>query len=189
MNNPTVYPLAMRVVHWLMAALILSLLFVGLSMVTSLGAWQYTLLTWHKMAGLVAAAAVLLRIAIRLSTRAPQLPNSVPLWQQYVAKLTHLAFYLLLLLMPLSGYLMQNAAGRPLTAFGVTLPTLVPTDLAWYGFFRELHAWFSVLLILLIIMHISAALYHGLIKRDGVLNSMTRGVTTPENAATTTPEK
>lgn len=189
MNNPAVYPLAMRVVHWLMAALILSLLFVGLSMVTSLGAWQDTLLRWHKMAGLVAAAAVLLRIAIRFSARTPQLPNSVPLWQQYVAKLTHLAFYLLLLLMPLSGYLMQNAAGRPLTVFGVTLPTLVPTDLAWYGFFRELHAWFSMFLILLVVMHISAALYHGLIKRDGVFTSMTHGITTPDNAATTTPEK
>ncbi|CAM5199106.1 hypothetical protein OURE66S_01572 [Oligella ureolytica] len=52
MNNPTLYPLAMRIVHWLMAALILALLFVGLSMVTSLGVWQYQLLAWHKSCGL-----------------------------------------------------------------------------------------------------------------------------------------
>ncbi|GHG60431.1 type-b cytochrome [Alishewanella longhuensis] len=174
MNNPTVYPLAMRVVHWLMAALILSLLFVGLSMVTSLGLWQYQLLTWHKAAGLVAAVAVVLRLAIRLRLNTPRLPENMPKLQQFAAKLTHLAFYLLLLLMPVTGYLMQNAAGRPINAFGIMLPQLIPTDLAWYGLFRELHAWFSVLLILLIILHITAASYHGLIKRDGVLRSMIR---------------
>jgi len=172
MNKPQVYPIAMRLVHWLMAALILSLLFVGLSMVSSLGPWKYTLLQWHKIAGVVALFAVLLRVAIRLSSRTPALPNTIPKWQKAIAKLTHLAFYALLLLMPLSGYLMQNAAGRPLSVFGVSLPSIIATDLAWYGVFRELHAWLSIALILLIILHISAALYHGLIRRDGVLRSM-----------------
>lgn len=172
MNKPQVYPIAMRLVHWLMAALILSLLFVGLSMVSSLGPWQYTLLQWHKIAGVVALFAVLLRVALRLSSRTPALPNTVPKWQHAIAKLTHLAFYALLLLMPLSGYLMQNAAGRPLSVFGVSLPSIIATDLACYGAFRELHAWLSIALILLVILHISAALYHGLIRRDGVLRSM-----------------
>lgn len=172
MNNPTLYPLAMRIVHWLMAALILALLFIGLSMVTSLGVWQYQLLAWHKAAGLVAAFAVLLRLAIRLRANTPKLPDSMPKLQQYAARLTHSAFYLLLLLMPITGYLMQNAAGRPINAFGIAFPQLLSTDLAWYGVFRELHAWCSVLLIMLIILHITAALYHGLIKRDGVLQSM-----------------
>lgn len=172
MNKPTHYPIAMRIVHWLMAALILALLFVGLSMVTTLGEWQYQLLSWHKAAGLLAAFAVLLRIGIRLRANTPALPKSMPKVQQLAAKLTHVAFYALLLLMPVSGYLMQNAAGRPITAFGVNFPQFIPTDLAWYGLFRELHAWASIVLILLIILHITAAFYHGLIKRDGVLSSM-----------------
>lgn len=172
MNKPTHYPIAMRVVHWLMAALIFALLFAGLSMVSSLSSWQYQLLAWHKAAGLVAAFAVLLRLAIRWQAQTPALPASMPKMQQLAAKLTHIAFYLLLVLMPVSGYLMQNAAGRPISAFGVSFPQLIPTDLVWYGLFRELHAWSSVLLMLLIVLHITAALYHGLIKRDGVLSSM-----------------
>ncbi|WP_423187681.1 cytochrome b [Alishewanella sp. d11] len=172
MNNVQMYPLAMRVMHWLMAALILSLLFVGLSMVTSLGAWQYTLLNWHKTAGLIAALALIVRLGIRLMSTKPALPSSMPKLQYYAAKLTHWAFYLLLGCMPLTGYLMQNAAGRPVMLFGQALPQLISTDLAWYGLFRELHAWLSVLLMALIILHITAALYHGLIKRDGVLKSM-----------------
>ncbi|MDP5206204.1 cytochrome b/b6 domain-containing protein, partial [Alishewanella sp. SMS9] len=75
-------------------------------------------------------------------------------------------------LMPLSGYLMQNAAGLPVVLFDVSLPMLLATDLAHYGLLRELHGWASVLLMLLIILHISAALQHGFIKRDGVLASM-----------------
>lgn len=172
MNKITHYPIAMRVVHWLMAALIFALLFVGLSMVSSLSTWQYTLLAWHKVAGLLAALAVLLRLAIRWQAKTPALPASMPKVQQLAAKLTHIAFYLLLLLMPVSGYLMQNAAGRPISVFGLSFPQLIPTDLVWYGLFRELHAWCSLLLMLLIVLHITAALYHGLIKRDAVLSSM-----------------
>ncbi|MDP4945888.1 cytochrome b [Alishewanella sp. SMS8] len=172
MNNPATYSLAMRLMHWLMAALVLSLLLAGLTMVSALGAWQQQLLSAHKMAGLLAACAVLLRIYLRLTSQVPALPSSLPLWQQWAAKLTHFAFYLLLVLMPLSGYLMQNAAGLPVVLFDVSLPMLLATDLAHYGLLRELHGWASVLLMLLIILHISAALQHGFIKRDGVLASM-----------------
>lgn len=181
MNNAAMYPLAMRIMHWLMAALILALLFVGLSMVTSLSAWQYQLLAWHKAAGLVAAFAVVLRFIIRLRSTVPSLPASMPKVQQQLAKLTHLAFYLLLVAMPLTGYLMQNAAGRPLQFLGIPLPQLLSTDLAWYGLLRELHAWCSVLLIMLIVLHITAALYHGVIKADGVLGSMCKSVTKRTN--------
>jgi cytochrome b561 len=76
--------------------------------------------------------------------------------------------------MPLSGYLMQNAAGRPLELFGLSLPSLLNTDLALYGLFREIHGWAALLLVLLLVLHIIAALYHGLIKRDGVFSSMLR---------------
>lgn len=172
MNKPAVYPLAMRVMHWLMAALVLSLVFAGLTMVKSLGPWQQQLLAWHKAMGMLALLAILIRLYIRLCSNTPQLPNSVPKMQQIAAKLTQNGFYLLLFVMPLSGYLMQNAAGRPLHIFGLSLPSFLDTNLALYGLFREIHGWAALLLVLLIVLHIIAALYHGLIKRDGVFSSM-----------------
>ncbi|MCC5852890.1 MAG: cytochrome b, partial [Alkalimonas sp.] len=119
MNKPQSYPLAMRVMHWLMAALVLSLLFAGLTMVKSLGPWQLQLLAWHKAMGLVAMLAIVVRLIIRLRSERPKLPASVPKMQQLAARLTQLGFYLLLFVMPLSGYFMQNAAGRPLSLFGL----------------------------------------------------------------------
>lgn len=76
--------------------------------------------------------------------------------------------------MPISGYLMQNAAGRPLSVFGLPLPSLLNTDLALYGLFREIHGWAALRLVLLIVVHIIAVLYQGLVKRDGVFSSMLR---------------
>lgn len=172
MNKPLSYPFAMRVMHWLMAALVLSLLFAGLTMVKSLGPWQQQLLSWHKAMGLLAMLAILVRLYIRLRSETPTLPDSVPKLQQLAAKLTQFSFYVLLVVMPVSGYLMQNAAGRPLQLLGIPLPAVIETDLALYGFFREMHGWAALLLVVLIVVHIVAALYHGLIKRDGVLRSM-----------------
>ena len=178
MNKPHLYPLAMRVMHWLMAALVLSLVFAGLTMVKSLGPWQQQLLAWHKAMGLLAMLAILVRLYIRLRSDTPKLPDSVPKLQQLAAKLTQLGFYILLVVMPLSGYLMQNAAGRPLELFGLSLPSLLNTDLALYGLFREIHGWAALLLVLLLVVHIIAALYHGLVKRDGVFSSMVKASVT-----------
>lgn len=102
----------------------------------------------------------------------------MPKLQQLAAKLTQLGFYGLLIVMPLSGYLMQNAAGRPLELFGLSLPSLLNTDLALYGLLREIHGWAALLLVLLLVVHIIAALYHGLIKRDGVFSSMVKASAT-----------
>ena len=174
MNKPQTYPLAMRVMHWLMAALVLSLLFAGLTMVKSLGPWQQQLLAWHKAMGLIALLAIVVRLIIRLRSETPKLPDTVSKMQQLAAKITQCGFYVLLFVMPLSGYLMQNAAGRPLSLFGLPLPALLNTDLVLYGLFREVHGWAALLLVLLIVVHIVAALYHGLIKQDGVFRSMLR---------------
>jgi cytochrome b561 len=158
--------------HWLMAALVLSMIFAGLTMVSSLGPWQQQLLSWHKVLGLISLLAVFVRLYIRLRSVTPDLPDSVPKIQQVAAKLTQFGFYLLLIVMPVSGYLMQNAADRPLSLFGLPIPSILDTNLVLYGLFREIHGWSAMLLLVFIVVHIIAALYHGLIRRDGVLQSM-----------------
>ncbi|WP_194756676.1 cytochrome b [Aliidiomarina indica] len=167
------YHVAARVLHWSMALLILSMLFAGLAMVQSLEPWHLTLLQLHKSFGVVALVAVLARVIIRARFTPPPLPNSVPPLQKKVAKLSHILLYAAMFAMPISGWLMQNAAGRPVVVFDMfALPSLLPQNLALYGFLREFHGWVAWAFIALILVHIGAALHHGLIKRDGVLQQM-----------------
>jgi|SRR5690554_2769900 len=174
MSNSDTYSRSARILHWGMAALILSLLFAGLSMIQSMQPWHLTLLGLHKSFGVVALLAVTVRLFVRLTNKVPPLPPSVPGWQQRIARFSHILLYLAMFAMPLSGYLMQNAAGRPVDVFGLfTLPTLLPLNLELYAIFRELHFITAWALILLVLVHIGAALHHGLIKKDGVLQAMT----------------
>ncbi|MCC5854114.1 MAG: cytochrome b [Idiomarina sp.] len=170
----THYTRAARIMHWAMAFLLLSLLFAGLSMVQSLAPWHLTLLGLHKSFGVIALIGVVIRLVIRLRNPAPALPASVPAWQQRIARVSHILLYAAMFAMPITGYLMQNAAGRPIVFFDLfVLPALLPISLPLYGILRELHGLIALGFILLILVHIGAALHHGWVKRDGVLNSMT----------------
>ena len=174
MTTPTVYPFGLRLIHWAMAAIILSLLFLGVSMVESLAPWQTRALQAHKMLGLIALVLVTLRIVLRLSSVTPTLPDDLSAGQRAGAKAAHVALYLAMIAMPLSGWAMQGAAGNPVVLpGGIVLPALVSENLALYGFLRETHGTVAWLFIGLVILHIGAALHHGLVRKDSVLGSMT----------------
>ncbi|CUS48021.1 MAG: cytochrome b561 CybB [Idiomarinaceae bacterium HL-53] len=173
MSKVTVYSAPARIIHWAMALLLWSLLFAGLSMVQSLQTWQVELMAIHKSFGVLALLLVIARLTIRLTHEKPDLPAELPHAQKKIAHISHVLLYAAMFAMPLSGYLMQNAAGRPIEVFGLfTLPALIPVNLSAYSFFREMHAWVAWGLIALVLLHIAAALHHGLIRKDSVLKSM-----------------
>lgn len=173
MNNH--YTRAAQILHWGMALLIISLLLAGLAMVQSLAVWQPQLLNLHKSFGILAMFAILLRLVIRLQNPPPTLPASVPTWQQRMASFSHVLMYAAMIAMPLSGWFMQSAAGRPVQLFGsLTLPDIVPNSLVLYAFFRESHGLIALGLMMLIHVHIAAALHHAWVKRDGVFSRMTK---------------
>ncbi len=175
MNHPTDFPLSARLFHWGMAALILSKLLAGLSMVQTLQPWHLPILAAHQFFGLVALLAVIARLANRLRFRAPPLPADLGKAQKLAAKLTQALLYLAMLAMPISGYLMVSASGQGVNLLGwLTLPPLGEASLVRYSFYRELHALIAYALIVLLIVHIGAALHHGLIRKDGVLSAMLR---------------
>ena len=151
------HPLA-RLLHWLMAVLILAMLFVGVSMVADLSPRHPWLVSLHKAIGLALLVLVVLRIATRL--------------QQWAAKASHLLLYGLMLGMPLIGWGMQSAGGYPLPW---QLPAIAPHDLRLYALLRALHGWLAYLLFATVLVHIAAALVHGFVRRDGVLRSMWPG--------------
>jgi cytochrome b561 len=173
MNKPHRFSLSMRLLHWGMAALVVSMLAAGLLMVRSLEPWQLTILNTHKAFGVLAALLVSVRLINRLFHQTPALPGDLSSVQQKVAKASHWLLYTLLFAMPVSGYLMQYHAGRPVDLFGwLRLPAALNVDIKTYAIFRELHAWLAIALICLILLHIAAAAHHHFIRKDNVLKSM-----------------
>jgi cytochrome b561 len=155
-----------RFLHWLMAVLVISMLVIGLN---------EHLLWLHEPLGLLILALVLFRIHVRLNEDAPP-PQDMPVLQQRAARLCHLLLYALMVVMPLVGWAMISAEGSPIVLMGwLHLPSILPYDIHLYRILRKTHTYLAMLLAGTFIVHFSAALYHGLIRRDGVFSSMARG--------------
>jgi len=179
--KPTYFPLSLRVLHWLMAPLVLAMLLIGLGMVASVSPRHAALVAIHKPLGAALLVLVLLRIVVRLTHRVPPLPNDMPGWQRGVAHLSHLLLYGLLLVQPLVGWSMQSAGGYPVVLWGgFELPALVSPSVGLHTLLRGAHSVIAYVLLLTILLHLAAALFHGLILRDEVLPSMTGAPMPPD---------
>lgn len=172
--KPTYFPLSLRILHWLMAPLVLAMLLIGVGMVASVSPRHAALIAIHKPLGVVLLVLVLLRIGVRLTQRTPPLPSAMPGWQRGTAHLSHLLLYGLLLAQPLVGWAMQSAGGYPVVLWGgFDLPALVSPSVQLHAVLRNAHTLIAYALLLTILLHLAAALFHGLIRRDAVLPSMT----------------
>ena len=165
-----------RTLHWLMAVLIITMLFVGAGMVTSVSERHTYLIELHKPLGIAILLLVLVRIVVRLRNGAPPLPADIPAPQRVVAHLSHLLLYALMLVMPLIGWAMLSAGGYPVTLYGpIHLPPIAPADAWLFARLHFAHTYLAYLLFLTVLLHLAAALFHGLVRRDGVFSSMARG--------------
>lgn len=178
----THFSLPMRLVHWTMAVMILAMLFVGVGMVTSVSERHVWLVGIHKPLGVAVLLLALVRLALRRHYGAPPLPAALPRWQRWAAQASHVLLYLLMVLMPLIGWAMVSAAGDPVVVGAWQLPSIVPADPLWFALLRRSHTVLAYLLFLTVLAHLAAALFHGLVRRDGVLSGMLRGErTAPES--------
>jgi cytochrome b561 len=178
-----------RALHWAMAALILFMLGLGVWMVnfTPDLLAQYKLTQIHKSFGFTVFVLALLRLGWRLANRAPDLPDAMPRWERRVAAGTHGALYVLILALPLSGWLQVSAS--PLNDAGA-VPFRIPNMV--FGLFEmpdpfstgsqaltdalvSLHNTLAVLLAAVLALHVAGALKHHLLHRDAVLRRMIRG--------------
>lgn len=163
----------LRALHWSMAVLILAMLFIGVGMVSTAGPAYPVLLALHRPLGIALLVLVCLRLAIRLATGAPPLPPELPRWQALTAKGSHMLLYAAMVAMPLTGWAMLSAGGYPLTIAGsVLLPPILPQNAGLFGSLRMVHTIVAFAFFVLIMGHLSAALFHALIRRDGVFEAM-----------------
>lgn len=163
--------------HWLTAAALVGAFALGLTMVElDMTPLKLRMYSWHKWLGVCLWGLVLLRLIWRWWRPPPPLPVGMPAWQQRVASVTHALLYVLLLLVPLSGWAMSSAQGFPTVLFGyLPLPDLVPANERLGDVLAEVHWWLNKSLLALALLHIGAALKHQFIDRDGLLWRMLPG--------------
>lgn len=166
------FTLLSRILHWLMAALILAMLFIGIGMVGSLADYAQ-LVAIHKPLGMLLLLLVAVRLLNRFIHPPPPLPRGMPGWQRLVVHASHAVLYGLMFALPLIGWGMLSAAGYPIVLYGAwQLPPILPHDVMLHAWLRTTHTVLAFLLFLTILAHLGAALLHGLVFRDGVLESM-----------------
>jgi len=168
------YGAVARSFHWAIAALLLLQIPLAFFMQGQpLGPDKLANYATHKSVGLLVFTVTALRLAWRLTHPAPALPAGTPGWQRFVARLTQLLLYALMFLMPVTGLLRSQAANFPVSFFGLfTLPTVVPVNEAFSTGMSAAHEMQGNILLVLISAHAMAALYHHVVRRDGVLRSM-----------------
>jgi cytochrome b561 len=151
--------------HWTIAALVLLNLWIGI-----VGGSMAI----HKAVGITVLALTLGRVAWRLGHRPPPLPATVYGWQRGLAHAVHWSLYLLLLVMPLSGWLMVSgsATRRPLTWFGLFDIPYLPVGQTAGGAGHEVHEVVGWVMLALVALHVAGALYHQLVVRDRTLARM-----------------
>ena len=115
-GTPDRFSTLQRTLHWLMAAMVLAMLFIGIGMVSTVAPRYGTLVAIHKPLGISILLLVLIRLGVRLWKGAPALPADLPGWQAEAAKASHLLLYALMILMPLIGWSMLSAGGYPIRA-------------------------------------------------------------------------
>jgi cytochrome b561 len=173
------FTLLQRVLHWLMAAAILTMLFIGVGMESTVKPLHLTLVEIHEPLGITILVLAAIRLIVRLLSGTPPLPADMPGLMKLAAVLSHYVLYLLMFAMPLIGWGMLSAAGYPILLFGsVRLPPILPQSAGAHAVLWSAHACLAFVFFAVVLGHVSAALFHAFIRRDGVFDAMTSGRST-----------
>ena len=162
-----------RFLHWFMAACIISMLFIGIGMISVVTPKYLTLIQIHKLLGLLILVLVLIRLTFRLAYGAPALPPDLPFLIKLAAESSQWIFYGLMIAMPLIGWGMLSASSHPvILPGGIHLPPILPVNPRLYAQLREAHYLLALAFFALILMHFAAILYHKLVRNDGIFETM-----------------
>jgi cytochrome b561 len=160
--------------HWVIALLMICGFWLGWIMtdIPGLTPTKLKYFSWHKWIGVTVFALAVIRVIWRATHAAPAMPD-MPHWQKGAAHLTHFLLYLLMLAIPISGYLYSSAAGVQVVYLGVVpLPTLIGPDKALKATLRLVHVALNYTLLVFFVLHVLAALKHHFVDRDGLLGRM-----------------
>lgn len=166
-----------RLLHWMVAALVLAQIALGWVAVSlRMSPLKLELFVWHKSIGLVVLALVAVRILWRSANATPAPPAATAAWERCAARASHLLLYLVLIAMPLTGWVLNSAANVPFRIFRlVPLPAIVAPNEEAAELAGRAHLALFVVLAALLVVHVAAALWHHFVRRDDVLIRMLYG--------------
>ena len=172
-NRADRFGLLTRAIHWITAVLVLFMLGFGTYIARmEVNLSNYRLFGWHKTVGIAVLVLVVLRILWHRASPPPDPMATVPAWQTRLARGAHLALYLLLVVVPLTGWIASAATGIDVVIFDRwTLPRIAPVSEGWEKVFFAAHGILTKILAALILLHIAGAFH----RSDGTLRRMIRG--------------
>nr|VFJ54255.1 MAG: cytochrome b561 [Candidatus Kentron sp. DK] len=162
-NSSTAYAPLFKLLHWLMAAIIIVLIGVGIYMaeLPKEAPNRLDIYALHKATGALVLMLVIVRLLWIAGSRPPALPAVFDGKEKLIIKGVQTILYLLMILIPVSGYVMSTAAGYPISFFGLfELPQLIAESKAVAGFFHEMHEILGFTLIFFIVLHVAGGLKH-----------------------------
>jgi cytochrome b561 len=178
------FALFSRLLHWTMAAMILTMLFIGVAMVASLANY-HVLVSIHRPLGVAILILVVIRFVNRQLTSLPPFPPTMSPAERRMASASEYVMYGLMFVLPLVGWGMLSAARYPIVLYGsLHLPFILPHDPALYSVLRKAHTILAYFFFLAIIAHFGAILFHTLIVRDGILKRMAPWNIRPPDSST-----
>ena len=178
-NSEARYGLVAMSLHWAIAVLMIGMFALGQVMTTPPPAERdFALYQLHKSIGFVVLALAVVRIAWRWVNPQPPLPETLKTYERGLARATHLALYILLFALPISGWLMVSASPWqiPTVVFDTLLiPHLLGPDADLEALFKAVHVWLGWALVVVLVLHVAGALKHHFVLHDDVLWRMLPG--------------
>lgn len=166
------FALPSRLLHWLMAPMVIAQVLIGMTMVAALSYYPI-LLAIHRPLGVLILAFAVIRLANRLTHRPPPFLSTMSRAERRIATWSEYLLYALLLVQPLTGWAMLSAARFPVTLAGpLRLSRIAPHNIDVFAVLRECHNTFAFLLFLTFTAHMCAVLFHTLVLRDRLLDRM-----------------
>lgn len=176
-NTTNSYGVVAKGFHWLLF-LMLTFSIVAGNFMASMpkGAEKLQAAGMHKSFGAVILMLIMLRLVWRLMNETPRLPDETTSGEALIAKAMHWGLYVLMFAQPLSGIMMSQSAGIPVSFFGLfEFPMFLDKDPSLAQFFKGVHGTVWIILVLAVVGHAGAALHHHFVKKDNVLKKMTTG--------------
>jgi len=174
-NTPERYGLVTKLLHWIIAFSILGLIWLGWEMVdlTYYDPWYHKSLSLHRVLGLAVLGLAVCMLVWQRVSRPPPLPGSISRVQQAAAHAVHRLLFLMMLLLPVTGYLISTSAGQAIPVYGLfEVPVLVQVGEQTRDLIIAVHYYCAYGTGLLAAVHAAAALKHQFVDRDGVLARM-----------------
>ena len=168
------YGFLAKAFHWIIALMIIGMIAVGFVMTAMEPApTKFFIYGLHKATGIVILALVFLRLMWRLYNPSPQLPLELTSWHRRMGKLSPIVLYFLLFLMPISGYILSEAGGYPISVYGLFIvPNFVEKNSEISKIASLIHEYGAFVFIGILVLHLSAALYHHFVLKNNVLQRM-----------------